>query len=113
MEYYINKVSYDILSTPSRGLNSLSLSLIPLFLLGFTAYILLYMHDPRHRDIFFWGNLLREEVVYGWCPTLRTLLPWAFLIRSSDGLVRSHWPLYNDELASLKLGIGECENPDL
>ena len=25
-----------------------SLSLIPLFLLGFTAYILLYMHDPRH-----------------------------------------------------------------
>ena len=24
-----------------------SLSLIPLFLLGFTAYILLYMHDPR------------------------------------------------------------------
>ena len=25
-------------------------SLIPLFLLGFTAYILLYMHDPRQAD---------------------------------------------------------------
>ena len=26
---------------------ALSLSLIPLFLLGFTTYILLYMHEPR------------------------------------------------------------------
>ena len=42
-----------------RGARPLPLSLIPLFFLGFTAYILLYMHDPRL------GGFICYRAMYG------------------------------------------------